>query len=429
MPAAVEQRVKELLASGKLEAEYGKEKAPSIAWALATKQIEEEEKKKAKSDSCVRRYDFLGADSLRPAHMTDEGFLFVDGIATRTGVFEYEESDGSVRRELRDASEVMTAESLASLGRKPVTLQHPPEHVSPTNAARYVAGSVGETIEQADGFVRVTLAIHRADAIRAIQAGTQQLSCGYSAEYIAEPGVTADGQRYDGRQINIRYNHLALVDVGRAGPQARIRLDARGNAVYDTDVTEGRPMAGKASIEIRGVRFDEMDPALAGMIQEMKDLCSKYEGAATEAKAEAVDAQAKADAAAGALAVAKAELETARKDAVEGFPARFRVRHQLLGLATQYRVDGADSMADAELRRAILKAAHPGLRLDAASDEYVMGAIATLPAVQAQAVAHVDALAIGVQNAAQSGGDLHSRLDAARKVNIARLTGAPAGGN
>ena len=34
-----------------------------------------------------------------------------------------------------------------------------------------------------------------------------------------------NGEPFDFRQTNIRYNHLAIVDEARAGPEARIVLD------------------------------------------------------------------------------------------------------------------------------------------------------------------------------------------------------------
>jgi len=53
------------------------------------------------------------------------GRMRVDVFMSRTGVQEYDQGDGAVQREQRDASEVFAAESLASLRGMPVTVQHP----------------------------------------------------------------------------------------------------------------------------------------------------------------------------------------------------------------------------------------------------------------------------------------------------------------
>jgi len=60
-------------------------------------------------------------------------------------------------------------------------------------------------------------------AIDAIANGEQeQLSCGY--RYVADmsPGTTPDGEKYDGVMRGLKCNHVALVEVGRAGPDVLV---------------------------------------------------------------------------------------------------------------------------------------------------------------------------------------------------------------
>jgi hypothetical protein len=64
-----------------------------------------------------------------------------------------------------------------------------------------------------------SIAIFSADAIRDIQSGAKgALSSGYRYTPIMRPGISPDGERYDGIMHNIVLNHVALVDVGRIGP-------------------------------------------------------------------------------------------------------------------------------------------------------------------------------------------------------------------
>ena len=53
---------------------------------------------------------------LGQTYFTPEGYLRDRPILTTTGIFEYLNSDGSVRRELRLPDEVFAPESLASYG-------------------------------------------------------------------------------------------------------------------------------------------------------------------------------------------------------------------------------------------------------------------------------------------------------------------------
>ena len=66
--------------------------------------------------SQVIRLDSL---PLNQTYFTPEGYLMDRPILTSTGIFEYTNPDGSVRRELRLPEEVFAAESLASYQGKP----------------------------------------------------------------------------------------------------------------------------------------------------------------------------------------------------------------------------------------------------------------------------------------------------------------------
>jgi len=68
-----------------------------------------------------------------------------------------------------------------------------------------------------------SIAIWSADAIRDIQTGAKgALSSGYRYRPIMRPGISPDGERYDGIMHDISLDHVALVDVGRIGPSAII---------------------------------------------------------------------------------------------------------------------------------------------------------------------------------------------------------------
>lgn len=80
-----------------------------------------------------------------------------------------------------------------------------------------VVGSTGSDVEFVDGFLRCSLSVWDASAIAGIES-EQQMELSGAYHYRAD--MTAgefDGTRYDGVMRDIVGNHVALVDVGRAG--------------------------------------------------------------------------------------------------------------------------------------------------------------------------------------------------------------------
>jgi hypothetical protein len=198
--------------------------------------------KAAKGDS-VFRVDKLGPIHTDPtrtdgvlATLTPEGFLQCSALLTRTGVFDYEDALGNTWGEFRDADEVFAQESLDSFRMVVVTDDHPAGMVNVDNVKDVQVGHVGSDVHRDGDFVRASLTITDANVIRSIQDGKVELSCGYFAQVVQDAGVAPDGTPFTSRQEDIRGNHLALVDVGRAGPSCRLQLDS-GDAITREDIT------------------------------------------------------------------------------------------------------------------------------------------------------------------------------------------------
>ncbi|NJR75231.1 MAG: DUF2213 domain-containing protein [Scytonema sp. CRU_2_7] len=155
---------------------------------------------------------------IKQKHLTAEGFLKVDAIFTRTGVFEYRNDDGTIRKELRHPDDVLKSDSLASMEMLPITFNHPKERVVDVeNARKLQIGFTGQKINIDGENIKGTVVITDKDSINAIEnEGIQELSLGYNVVLIKEDG-DFKGQRFDYRQTEIKYNHLALVPKGRAG--------------------------------------------------------------------------------------------------------------------------------------------------------------------------------------------------------------------
>ena len=178
----------------------------------------------------VSRWD---RGTLRPSFTTEQGFLLAEGIGAFAGVHEYliRGRDGKARivRELVD-DEVLKQDA-GQIGRLPLTLHHPDEDVSPANVQDLGVGDVGERVQYIEdeqgGYVQLSICARRADAIAAVQAGTAaELSFGYDVFVKEVGGVHPVYGRYDQQQVKRTYNHLALVDMARHGPDARVRADS-----------------------------------------------------------------------------------------------------------------------------------------------------------------------------------------------------------
>jgi hypothetical protein len=92
----------------------------------------------------------------------------------------------------------------------PVTAEAPSQ--------QFVVGSTGTDARFDEPFLRNSMVVWTATAIAGINTNQQrELSCAYSYDADMTPGVY-EGKAYDGIMRNIKGNHVALVEVGRAGP-------------------------------------------------------------------------------------------------------------------------------------------------------------------------------------------------------------------
>jgi hypothetical protein len=125
-----------------------------------------------------------------------------------------------VYRLLRDPVELERgAETFARL---PVLSQHVPVTVDTMeqdeDQKKLVVGSIGSDVSFNPPYLDADLCIWDSKAIAGIDSDqVRELSCAYRYVPVMESGVF-EGEPYDGRMTEIRGNHLALVEVGRAGP-------------------------------------------------------------------------------------------------------------------------------------------------------------------------------------------------------------------
>lgn len=340
----------------------------------------------------ITRFD---SQPVNEAHFTEEGYLVDKPIVTSAGIFEYNNPDGSKRRELRLPEYVFAEESLKSYKGKPVIITHNAMYIDKSNVDDEIIGTILSEGQKDGDNVRAEIIIHNTEAMK--KSGLRELSLGYDLELDETPGEW-NGKPYDAVQKNIVINHLALVRSARAGEQARLNIDG-GEETTNNENPKGEKeeMAETAVINDENGVSEEtaastensggqtMEEKL-NFIRDRKDRRDRGDSDKSEIS-EDIDAllsiveelQAKND-----LNEIKNEDSTENEDSDENeepdaskpsmnadsIDEIVRERLYLGRLGDKLNLDVYD-MKPHEAKKAIIKNRFPNVRLDAKSDGYV----------------------------------------------------------
>lgn len=162
---------------------------------------------------------------------TPEGYLVCKEVPiARIGTQEYRgmefggENPEKIYVVKRPEEEVFSKAALASFEGKPVVDEHPDENVTPDNIGRYIKGTCRD-VRRGEGAlsdcVVADLIIYDKDLIKKIESGKRDISCGYDCLWDPK-----DNDTYV--QLEIRGNHVAVVEEGRAGHKVSIRDSRKG---------------------------------------------------------------------------------------------------------------------------------------------------------------------------------------------------------
>ena len=205
---------------------------------------------------------------------TDEGFLICRNVPiARTGTQEYLASEiglegDRIIKVIRPEEEVFSDATIASFEGKPVTDDHPSDLVDTQTATIYGKGHA-QNVRRGAGewkdYLVGDLFIQDESLIEKIQHGKREVSCGYSVEYVDNGDGTFT-------QRNIRGNHIAIVDEGRAGHRAAIMDSNKNVTEVITERTEqkmskksiwsalfGSAAEGKTADEIAKLAMDSAE--------------------------------------------------------------------------------------------------------------------------------------------------------------------------
>jgi hypothetical protein len=341
------------------------------------------------------RYD---VSAIQNYEFTDEGYLRVKARIARTGIQSYTDANGGIRLEYRPEEEVAADAALDSFREKCVTKEHPPVLLDASNTKDYAVGFTSADVSYSEGFVESILTVTDKETIDEIMRGNvREVSCGYKVDYSPEPGITPDGQHYDGIQKNIRGNHVAIVNRARGGAQVRLMLDS-ADAAVNVLINHSTGVIMAANIAFDGVSF-EADPALAAAISAERDdakgsyadMKRKYEDAMAEAskmkeemdamgkemKGKCDSAEGRADALAEEVESLKTDLDAAKQvnvdSLVEGRIALIDKARTSLDSAFDFA-----GLSAREIMEASIKAVRGDADLSERSDDYVTAMFDTL---------------------------------------------------
>ncbi len=316
----------------------------------------------------------------------ETGYLKTDAHITRVGVFVYKDSDGNDRRELRHPEDVFNLDALGSFGLVPFTNDHPGEPLNATNTARFQVGTVsGARRDEDSRHVVASVLITDASTIEAAEKGKRELSCGYKCDLEERAGITKDipgvpdGLEFDARQRNIRGNHVALVDRGRAGGSVALRFD---HGIEIVEPTLQRKPKMNETIKLNGVDF-EVPTQVAQAIRASSDKKDQEilteRGRADAAEKKCCEEKTRADTAEEKATKLEERIDsTVSPEAIQkAVSARVSLETDARKVLGEKDADGKeiklDGKSDSEIRVLVVKHVSPDLDLKDKEDAYVAG--------------------------------------------------------
>lgn len=200
--------------------------------------------------------------------LEDSGYLVAEVPVARTGLQDYAgyevgRPDLAKVTVYRPPETVFDEASMRTAAHKPITDDHPSEGVSSKNWESLAKGWTGETIrkDEAAGLLYVPMMLTADSLIDKLEAGKREVSCGYTCELVFGDGVTPDGAPFQAMQKNIKFNHVAVVDRGRAGNVCRV-----GDS-WQPITSDKEPFVATKTITIKnvadGLPFEVTDAAEA----------------------------------------------------------------------------------------------------------------------------------------------------------------------
>ena len=234
-------------------------------------------------------------------HLTDSGQMIVPCAFARTGAQNYtagqlgltDTASDKVVTVMRDEADVFDSASLSSFRSVPVTIGHPkteqglPQAVTAKNAAELQVGVLEGMPVRDEDTLTGTLVIARQDAIDLIEDGTKELSAGYTCDLEVIDGAGGEPIIY---QRNIRANHIAIVERGRAGAMCSIADEDTMDVIKtEEEVVLSDDQASNEAVAVEDTVVSETVSAEAGVEAAVEDAVADVEVEVASAAVETED--------------------------------------------------------------------------------------------------------------------------------------------
>lgn len=203
----IQSNIRELIASGR---------SPEQAAAIAYKESGE------------------AHDNQSSSRQVDQfGWMTVDGNPiSKVGVFPYLGSQigapdpKQIYMVYRPEEELKSPETIESFKLTPFINEHPQTLLGNVSGLvntdkKRVEGVFGEKVYFEYPYLKANLRVYSAETLDSIDLGKEELSAGYTCDWVPENGVF-EGKAYQYAQRRIRGNHGALVTEGRSGPDVSV---------------------------------------------------------------------------------------------------------------------------------------------------------------------------------------------------------------
>jgi hypothetical protein len=320
---------------------------------------------------------------IKDKRTTRDGYLVTEAKFARSGIYNYSgrevgKPQMDTVRVFRPEEEVFSADAMASFAHRPITNDHPEGFVDAQNWKDHAVGFTDGKVARDGDFVVIPMMVTDQAAVSDVNAGKAELSAGYDCDIEFLDGETPTGEKYDAIMTNIRGNHIALVDRGRAGPDCRIG-----------DTKEPKTM----KIMFDGIEIDATDQSaqaitkLNGLLETSRtDLAT-----ADTAHKSAIEAKDKE------LAAKDAEIADLKGKVLDAAALDKLVadRAKLVALASKI-ADGFDcsGKTDAEIKRGVVLAKCGDAAVKDKSDAYIDARFDTL----VEGIGSADAIAEVIQS-------------------------------
>ncbi|PWE26713.1 hypothetical protein C4N9_20865 [Pararhodobacter marinus] len=310
---------------------------------------------------------------------TDDGWVVQARVARGGNVQAYRGSemglmDRDIVRVYRPAAEVFDRKAFQTYARKPITIGHPAEGVTPETWKDLAVGEIDRDVVRDGEFVSVPLLFRDAKAVALLNSGgPRELSMGYDASVEFRDGVTPDGEPYDAVMSDFRMNHVAVVSNARGGSELRIGDGAaKWGASPVHDAGKEVPMTLR-KIMVDGLEVETTD-AGAAAINKLTTDAEKAKAIADKALADAVADHQKQIAAKDAeIAKVEAERDDLKAKVVSDadLDKLVAARADLIGTAKAIADADYTGKSEAEIRKAAVAAKLGDAAVADKSDAYI----------------------------------------------------------